>query len=55
MKRIICPVTKKVFDCKVCLAIADNEKCPYMLRDEQTEKELKFLRKIVERELKCAK
>ena len=51
MKRGICPITKKVFDCQNCTAIADGEKCPYMLRDEQTERELKFLRRVVEREM----
>lgn len=50
MKKAICPITKKVFDCQLCKVIVDGEKCPYMLRDEQTERELKFLRKVVEGE-----
>jgi len=50
MKKAICPITKKVFDCLKCRIIVDGEKCPYMLRDEQTDRELKFLRKIVEGE-----
>lgn len=55
MKKTKCPITKKVFDCRQCLVITDEEKCPYMLRDEQTECELKFLRKIVEEEFKSIK
>ncbi len=51
MKKTICPITNKIFDCQECKAIAEDEQCPYMLRDEQTERELKFLRKIVEKEL----
>jgi len=51
MKKAICPVTNKSFDCLKCQAIVDGDKCPYMLRDEQTERELKFLRKVIEREL----
>ncbi len=51
MKKAICPITKKPFDCLKCRAIVGNEKCPYMLRDEQTDRELKFLRKVIEREI----
>uniref|UniRef100_A0A6M3JTQ0 Uncharacterized protein n=1 Tax=viral metagenome TaxID=1070528 RepID=A0A6M3JTQ0_9ZZZZ len=51
MKKAICPITKKPFDCLECFAIVDGEKCPYMLRDEQTERELNFLRKVIEREM----
>ncbi len=50
MGKAICPITKRVFDCLKCKEIADGEKCPYMLRDEQTEHELAFLRKVIERE-----
>ena len=50
MGKAICPITKRVFDCQKCKAIVDGEKCPYMLRDEQTERELAFLRKVIERE-----
>jgi len=49
-KQIKCPITNKAFNCLKCQAIVDGEKCPYMLRDEQTERELKFLRKLIERE-----
>ncbi len=52
MKKALCPITKKVFDCLKCKAIIDGEKCPFMLRDEQTERELRFLRKIVENEMR---
>ncbi len=51
MRKDICPITKKIFDCQKCKAIIDGEKCPYMFRDEQTERELKFLRKVVEKEM----
>ncbi len=50
MRKAICPITKKIFDCLECKEIVDGEKCPYMLRDEQTERELAFLRKVIERE-----
>uniref|UniRef100_A0A6M3LS85 Uncharacterized protein n=1 Tax=viral metagenome TaxID=1070528 RepID=A0A6M3LS85_9ZZZZ len=51
MRKAICPITNKPFDCLRCEEIVDDEKCPYMLRDEQTERELKFLRKVIEREI----
>ena len=51
MGKVICPITKKVFDCLKCREIIDDESCPYMLRDEQTERELAFLRKVIEREM----
>ena len=51
MGKIICPITKKEFDCLKCSVIVEGEKCPYMLRDEQTEREMQFLRKIIEREM----
>ena len=48
---MVCPIINKPFDCLKCQEIADGEKCPYMLRDEQTELELRFLRKVIEREM----
>ncbi len=51
MKKAICPVTKRVFDCQTCKAIVDNQKCPYMTRDDIAERDFKFVRKILEREL----
>ena len=51
MTNTLCPITKKLFDCLACTAIVDGEKCPYMLRDEQTEHELEFLRRLIEREM----
>ncbi len=52
MKEIICPISNKPFNCIECLLIVDGEKCPYMLRDEQTDRELKFLRKLIEKEMR---
>ena len=51
MRKALCPITKKVFDCLSCKAIVDGEKCPYMVRDDLAEKDFKFVRKIVEKEM----
>ncbi len=51
MKKAICPITKKIFDCRHCNAIVDNEKCRYMVRDEIAEQDFEFVRKVIEREL----
>lgn len=51
MKRAVCPITKKVFDCHNCTAIIDGEKCRYMVRDEIAEQDFEFVRKIIEREM----
>lgn len=50
MRKAICPITKKVFDCRKCEAIVDGEKCRYMVRDEIAEKDFEFVRKILEKE-----
>jgi len=52
MRKVICPITKKVFDCRNCEAIVDGEKCRYMVRDEIAEQDFKFVRKILEKEFK---
>ena len=51
MKRELCPLTKKVFNCQKCTAIVDGEKCRYMVRDEIAEGDFKFARKIIEKEM----
>jgi RNA polymerase subunit RPABC4/transcription elongation factor Spt4 len=51
MKRALCPITKKVFDCQKCTAIVDGEKCPFMVRDEIAEKEFEFVRRVIEKEM----
>ncbi len=51
MKKALCPITKKVFDCQNCNAIVEGEKCRYMVRDEIAEQDFKFVRKILEKEL----
>ena len=55
MKKAICPITRRVFDCQTCTAIVDNQKCPYMVRDDIAERDFKFVRKIVEREMENEK
>lgn len=50
MTRTICPITEKPFDCLECLAIKDDEKCPYMVFDKAVEFTLKFLAKRKEKE-----
>ncbi|MFH1231115.1 MAG: hypothetical protein V1709_06415 [Planctomycetota bacterium] len=49
MKKAICPITKKVFDCQNCTAIKD-EACVYWEFDECVDHTLKFLRELVEKE-----
>ena len=51
MKKAICPITKDALDCKECKAIK-NEKCPYFEFDKCIENALKFIRELVEREIK---
>ena len=51
MRKAICPITKRVFDCQHCEAIIDGEKCRYMVRDEIAEKDFEFVRKVLEVEL----
>ena len=51
MKKAMCPITKKAFDCQTCTAIVDGKKCPYMTRDDIAERDFKFVRRIVEREM----
>ena len=50
MKKVICPITKKPFDCQSCKAIVDGEKCRYMVRDEIAEGDFEFVRKVIEKE-----
>ncbi len=51
MKKAICPITKKVFDCQSCKAMVDGKKCPYMTRDDIAERDFRFVRKVLEREM----
>jgi len=51
MKRAICPITKQVFTCQTCTAIVDGEKCPYMTRDDIAEKDFRFVRRQIEKEM----
>ncbi len=52
MKKAICPITKQVFDCQSCKAMVDGKKCPYMTRDDIAERDFRFVRKVLEREMK---
>jgi len=52
MRRGICSITNKVFDCLNCTAIEDGEECPYMVHDEATEYNLRFSRKLAEKEMR---
>jgi len=49
MKRAICPITKKVLDCKNCESIKDA-KCPYWEFDQAVEYTIKFIRELIENE-----
>jgi len=50
MRKAVCPISKKPFNCSDCTLIVDGEKCPYMTLDKQNEKILRFIRKVVEKE-----
>ena len=52
MKITICPITKKPLKCKTCKAIEGSQKCPSMVFDEANDYAVKFIRKLVEREVK---
>jgi hypothetical protein len=51
MKKAICPITGKYFECLKCNAPKDD-RCPFMQFDECIQKTLKFIREVVENESK---
>jgi len=51
MKKAICPITKKVFDCLDCRAIVDGERCRYWAKDDEATKDFRFVRKVLEKEM----
>ncbi len=52
MGEIICPVTKKKFDCQKCTAVAVKKYCPYWKFDQAVEDTIKLIRKLVEQEVR---
>lgn len=51
MKKSICPITKKIFNCQSCKAVLDGEICRYSVRDSIAEGDFRFVRKVLEREM----
>ena len=51
MRKTICPITKKSFDCQKCKALVDGKPCRYWVRDEIAEGDFEFVRKILEGEM----
>ncbi len=49
-KKLICPITNKVFDCQKCKEPDKNDRCPYHEWDETIEHTIQFIRKLVERQ-----
>ena len=52
MKKAICPITRKPFECNHCKAVGINGKCPYMIADEWIDDTFRTIRKLVEEEIK---
>jgi hypothetical protein len=51
MKKTICPITKDILDCKTCKAVKDD-RCPYFQFDNCIEYTLKFIREVLENEIR---
>ena len=50
MKREVCALTNKPFDCQECDLVDKSGKCPYMKLDDWCENTLHTMRKKIEKE-----
>lgn len=48
MRKVICPITKKEFNCQNCTI--KDERCPYFEFDKCIDHTLKFIRELVDNE-----
>ncbi len=50
-KKELCPITRKVFECKTCKAVGEDGECPYMKLDEWSDNTLRTMRELAKWEV----